>query len=281
MARTKEKVFFFPGPGNRNLFAFLHHAEPANNSIGVVYCHPFAEEKNMSHSVIVKAARMIAEAGFPVFRFDLSGCGDSEGDLSSATVEDWRQDIDKAIEMFHQETGVSRYLLWGLRLGAGLALMREQYPGDKDAEPAGLILWQPVLDFSMYIEQFLRRSISSQILKKRNGLAAAGMNAETEMRIYDTAHVIGYPITKHLYNSFKELGRKPLMVTPSPPTLIVSISLQDQPAVAMKQHAERLLQSGTPATLCHVSAEPFWDRYWQWECKNAAAVTLQWIKKFC
>lgn len=278
MPKIDEKVFFFSGSGNRNLFAFLHHAESAKNSIGVVYCHPFAEEKNMSHSVIVKAARMIADEGFPVFRFDLSGCGDSEGDLSCSTVEDWRQDIDKAIEIFCQETGVSRYLLWGLRLGAGLALMREQC--HKDDEPAGLILWQPVLDFSLHIEQFLRRSISAQILKKRNGLVS-GMNAETEMRIYDAAHVIGYPVTKHLYNSFNEIGGQPLMVTPSPPTLIVSISLLDQPAVAMKQYAERLLRSGTPVTLCHVSAEPFWDRYWQWECENAAAVTLQWIKKCC
>ncbi|VAW34698.1 hypothetical protein MNBD_DELTA04-1627 [hydrothermal vent metagenome] len=278
MARINEKVFFFSGSGNRNLFAFLHHAESVKNSIGVVYCHPFAEEKNMSHSIIVKAARMIAEEGFPVFRFDLSGCGDSEGDLDHSTVEDWRQDLDKAIEIFHQETGVSRYLLWGLRLGAGLALMREQY--SKDDEPAGLILWQPVLDFSLHIEQFLRRSISSQILKKSNGLVS-GMDAETEMRIYDTAHVIGYPITKHLYNSFNEIGDQPLTVTPSSPTLIVSVSLLDQPAVALKQHADRLRRSGTPVTLCHVSAEPFWDRYWQWECKNAAAVTLQWIKKFC
>ncbi len=277
MAGINEKVFFFSGRGNRKLFAFLHHAEPGKNSIGVVYCHPFAEEKNMSHSVIVKAARMIADEGFPVFRFDLSGCGDSEGDLSCFTVEDWRQDLDRAIEIFHQETGVSRYLLWGLRLGAGLALMREQCR--KDDGPAGLILWQPVLDFSLHIEQFLRRSISSQILKKSNGLVS-GMNAETEMRIYDTAHVIGYPITKNLYNSFNEIGKQPLMVTPFTPTLIVSISLQDQPAVAMKQHAERLRRSGTPVTLRHVSAEPFWDRYWQWECENAAAVTLQWIKKF-
>ena len=60
MQAMMEKIFFFTGSGDRSLFGFLHHANVTANSIGIVYCHPFAEEKNMSHSVVVKSARIFA-----------------------------------------------------------------------------------------------------------------------------------------------------------------------------------------------------------------------------
>ena len=142
-----EEVLFFPGSGNRNLFGCLHYADPQANLTGIVFCHPFAEEKNMSHSAVVKAARMFVAAGFAVFRFDFSGCGDSEGDLEFSSVEDWLQDLDAAIDIFQKKTGISQCLLWGLRSGGGLTLLYEQY----EKNIAGLILWQPVLDFSVHI----------------------------------------------------------------------------------------------------------------------------------
>lgn len=266
-----EKIFFFPGSGNRNLLGFLHYADSPKSSTGIVYCHPFAEEKNMSHSVMVKAARKFATAGIPVLRFDFSGCGDSEGDLHFFVVEDWLQDLDSAIDALRKETGISKCLLWGLRLGAGFSLMRQQYGSDI----AGLILWQPVLDFSIYIKQFLRQAISLQISKGREG--NAGLNTQDDLEGHGLVHVIGYPITKDLYDSFNSIGNQPSNIVPSVPVFILSISLMEQPAFTMKKYAEFLKKAGTQVMLKHINSEVFWNRYWQWECQKAAETTLQWL----
>ena len=226
----------------------------------------------MSHPVVVKSARMFAASGIPVFRFDFSGCGDSEGDLRFSLVEDWQQDLETAIEVFRKEAGISKCLLWGLRLGAGLSLLRQQSGSDI----AGLILWQPVLDFSAHIKQFLRRAISSQISKGREG--DAGLNIENDLERHGLAHVIGYPITKDLYDSFNSIGNQPANVVPSVPAFILSISLMEQPAFAMKKYTDRLKKASSSIMLQHVTAEPFWDRYWQWECPKTVAATLRWLQ---
>ena len=267
----KEKMFFFPGSGNKNLLGFLNYSASASSTTGIVYCHPFAEEKNMSHSIIVKTARMFAAAGFPVFRFDLSGCGDSEGDLQFSSIEDWQQDFSAAITTFQKETGISKLFLWGLRLGAGLCLLQQQYKHDI----VGLILWQPVMDFSVHIKQFLRRAISSQIPNARE--SDKELSAETELQSEGIAHVIGYPITKQLFDSFNKTANQPENVAPTAPVFILSISLMEQPVSGMKKYLENLKKSGTPVMLQHIKSEPFWDRYWQWECKESGDVTLEWL----
>jgi len=267
-------MFFFQGSGNRKLLGFLHYSGSASNTTGIVYCHPFAEEKNMSHSIAVKTARLFAEAGFPVFRFDLSGCGDSEGDLQFSSIEDWQQDFNSAIKVFQKETRVSKLFLWGLRLGSGLCVLQQQLADNI----AGLVLWQPVLDFSVHIKQFMRRVISSQILEGKE--SDTEFSIEDELQCDGLTHIIGYPISRHLFDSFNRMANKPEDLAPAVSVFILSISLMDQSASVLKQYAERLKKSGTPVVLQHVKAEPFWDRYWQWECKEPADATIKWLKEF-
>ncbi len=122
----------------------------------------------------------------------------------------------------------------------------------------------------------MRREISSQISNGKNPDRA--LNNETELQYGDITHIIGYPISKHLYDSFNSTANQPENIMPSASVLILSISLMDQPAFGMKHYSERLKKAGTPVVLKHLKAEPFWDRYWQWKCKEAADTTLQWIQ---
>lgn len=227
----------------------------------------------MSHAVVVSAARLFAESGIPVFRFDYSGCGDSEGDLRFVTLEDWQQDIDSAIEVFRREAGVSQCILWGLRLGGGLALMRQQSGNDI----AGLVLWQPVLNFSVHIKQFLRRAISSQISKVSSGNSDSIV--EDDLQQYGFTHVIGYPVSKGLCDSFNKVGGQPANIVPAVPAFILSISLMDEPVADLCRYAKRVKDAGATVSMEHVNAEPFWDRYWQWECKLIAIATLRWLQE--
>ena len=274
MPSVDEKIFFFTGSKKRALLGFLHRPTSATRSTGIIFCPPFAEEKNMSHSVVVKTARMFAEHGFPVLRFDLSGCGDSEGEFSEATLEDWQEDLSQAVSILFKETDVEHYALWGLRLGAGLALLHTA----RHKDVSFLILWQPVIDFAEHIQQFLRRKISSQISRKEHNISPISKTVR-QLEGQGVVHVIGYPVTRRLYDGFNAVGKYPYQVTPLIPTLLLSISLMERPAFSMKQYSDRLLESGAPVRFEHVTAEPFWDRYWRWECRDVSDFTLKWAKE--
>ena len=265
-------MFFFTGSGGRNLLGFLHYPGFQANKRGLIYCHPFAEEKNMSHPIAAKAARIFAAAGFSVFRFDLSGCGDSEGDLQSVSLEDWQHDFSAAIDVFRKETGVSKPFLWGLRLGTGLCLIQQQYAHDIE----GIVLWQPVLNFFVHLQQFMRRAISSSISEEK--ALDARPSVDDELQRQGVTHVIGYPISKRLFNSFNSLNHQPENIVPIAPVLILTISLAEQPVFWVRKYAEALKKCGCEVLLQHVIAEPFWDRYWQWECREPAYATLQWMQ---
>ena len=274
MSVSLEKSFFFSGSQDRNLYGFLHGVDTDQKTIGLIYCHPFAEEKNMSHSVLVKSARMFAKEGFPVLRFDLSGCGDSEGNLNCVSIADWQEDLEAAVQVFTRETGVLNYMIWGLRLGAGLALLHVE----KDEKVSGLILWQPVFDFSLHLKQFLRRMISSEIVKTKKSTEPVSVS-EVKLLQDEEVTVIGYPITKNFYNSCKVIGSCPSLVKPTIPTFLLSVSLSEVAATAFGRYSAKLNEYGTPVTMQHIKAEPFWDHYWQWELDEAAAVTLSWLKQ--
>jgi len=154
-----------------------------------------------------------------------------------------------------------------------LALLRQQAVNDI----AGLILWQPVLNFSANIKQFMRRSISSQIAKGKK--VDARPNLWNDLQRYELASVIGYSITRNLYNGFISIGTQPENVVPSVPTFILSISLMEQPVVGLVKHVEHLRKADSPVVFQHVIAEPFWDRYWQWECKIATNATSKWLRE--
>jgi len=237
-----------------------------------VYIHPFAEEKNMSHPVITKAARKFAASGFPVLRFDLSCCGDSEGEFQDASIINWQEDLSRAIKIFRQDTGVNHCLLWGLRLGASFALMSEK---NNSKEISGLILWQPVLDLSLHISQFLRRNISSKILNNRKTplQISADLKKNEELE-----YIIGYPISINIQKSFNDIGSQPSTIFPSVPTFLLSISSMEEPATALKEYWLRVVEERSPAAMKHVITKPFWDRYWQWEYKNITDVTLKWLQ---
>ncbi|WP_057830068.1 hydrolase 1, exosortase A system-associated [Colwellia sp. TT2012] len=75
-----------------------------------------------SHRLFVYLARALAKQGLTVFRFDYSGAGDSEGELSTFT--DIQSDIDAAIQTFQQRhSDITELALWGLCDAASAILL--------------------------------------------------------------------------------------------------------------------------------------------------------------
>lgn len=118
----------------------LPAAGTAVQRTGVVVVVGGAQYRVGSHRQFVQLARFLAEAGFPVLRFDLPGMGDSPGELPS--FEDTAPHIAAAIDGFQKHCpGVERVVLWGLCDGASASLLYVE--ATQDPRLAGLALLNP------------------------------------------------------------------------------------------------------------------------------------------
>src|SRR5205085_12253427 len=140
--------FYLPAdPGTR--FALFYPARKNPVKGGILYVHPFAEEMNKSRRMAALQARAFSDAGYAVLQIDLYGCGDSSGDFGDARWEIWKQDL-AAGAAWLSERLERPVVLWGLRLGALLAL---DYARTAPHPAAAMILWQPVLNGASYLTQ--------------------------------------------------------------------------------------------------------------------------------
>jgi exosortase A-associated hydrolase 1 len=111
-------------------------AAPATRGVVIVVGGP--QVRTGSHRQFTLLARSLAQAGFPVLRFDYRGMGDSEGEARD--FEKVGDDLRAALDCFCAEVpGMREVVLWGLCDGAAAAAMY----APQDARVAGLALLNP------------------------------------------------------------------------------------------------------------------------------------------
>ncbi len=183
------EAFFHPAPdGGQRLW--LLHRPPADVAVrgAVVYAHPWAEEMNKSRRMAALAARALAADGWQVLQPDLAGCGDSSGDFGDATWSLWRDDLHQAVQSMQTKP----LWLWGLRSGALLcAELARALPA-----PAHLLLWQPVQQGKMHLQQFLRLKAAARLAD--GGGKALIDAAKADLAAGRTIEVAGYEIAPSL-----------------------------------------------------------------------------------
>jgi pimeloyl-ACP methyl ester carboxylesterase len=118
--------------------------------LAVVLVNPFGYEAICAHRGYRLLAERLARAGFPALRFDLAGTGDSSGDdREPGRVAAWIASIGAAIEEIRARSGVKDVALFGVRLGALLALAAAAERGDVKA----LALFAPILSGRAYTRE--------------------------------------------------------------------------------------------------------------------------------
>lgn len=120
------------------LLGILHDATGPDPSLGVLIVVGGPQYRVGSHRQFVLMARAFASAGFPTFRFDYRGMGDSAAEPQPFDAVD--DDVRAAIDTFVAErSGLRRIVIFGLCDAASAAMIY----APSDARVAGLILANP------------------------------------------------------------------------------------------------------------------------------------------
>jgi exosortase A-associated hydrolase 2 len=249
---TAEPFFLKNGSGQR--FCMFH--KPVGACRGaVLYVHPFAEELNRSRRMAALQARQLAALGYGVLQIDLYGCGDSSGDFGDARWQLWKDDLEDGAAWLRQHLG-QPLTLWGLRLGATLAL---DFARATTETVHKMILWQPVLNASTYLTQFLRLRMASALLTDTASEQSGTSALRASLRRGEILEIGGYQLAPGMAAALDALE-----VFDAPPPAFpvhwletINASGQGVPAAAARVHAEWQRQ-GAKLTVHAVPCPPFW-----------------------
>lgn len=200
MAMAFEALFAPLGRGQMNQRLCLWHP-PSSGAPRrlVVHVHGFAEDLNKSRRMAAWQSRALAEAGDAVMRFDLLGCGDSDGEFRDATWDDWIADTvaacDWALALCASQWPQApqpECWLWGHRAGCLLAqAAAERLPGRWH-----FLFWQPTPTGKTVLQQFLR--LETAAVKLAGAAAVDKTSAKSLLAAGATAEVAGYEIAPAL-----------------------------------------------------------------------------------
>lgn len=263
-AAIRSEPFFLAGP--RSSLFCLYHA-PANPLGSLLYLHPFAEEMHKSRRMAAVQARACAAAGYAVLQPDLRGCGDSSGDFGEADWEAWKDDVRLAHAWLADRTPAA-VGLWGLRTGASLA-------AEMAGEIAGLrrlILWQPVLQGELFLNQFLRIKLAGEMLS--GGQALSGTKAlRARLEGGEAVEVGGYLLAPALARTLA--AWKLVDHVPDCPVHWFEIGAGGAFTPASQRAMEDWRAAGVALNACSVAGDPFWMTQEITECPALLDATLK------
>lgn len=180
---------------DRDLLAAVHLSPRLHaRSAAVLLCNPFGEEAARAHRAYRVLARKLEDAGYAAMRFDYAGTGDSSGDIADFGVDAWIEDIEAAADVLRRESGVSRIVLVGLRLGATLAALCAQRGRLRATH---VVLWDPVVDGAAYLREL--RSVHRAYMDAEFGRTktASGDSEDGPDAMLEEA--LGTPISARLH----------------------------------------------------------------------------------
>lgn len=160
-----EDAVVFGGAGEQ-LIGVLARPDPIEDSsdVGVLVVVGGPQYRVGCHRQFLHLSRRVAAAGYPVFRFDYRGMGDSSG--ARRGFDAVSEDIGAAIDVFMSTCPtVKRVVLWGLCDGASASLIYTD--ATNDARVVGLILLNPWVRSEVTLAQtHIKHYYSSRLMKK-------------------------------------------------------------------------------------------------------------------
>jgi pimeloyl-ACP methyl ester carboxylesterase len=232
------------GNSQRRLFGVYHPPRSAlSRDVGVCLCYPMAHEYMTMHMAFRQLSNLLSRGGFPVFRFDYFGTGDSSGESMEGDVGQWVGDIHTAMGELKHTAGVRQISMVGVRFGAALAA-KASTDGIKVKD---LVLWDPVIDGQSHINELkaIHSSLTDYFPIPREELITTG----------NFDQLLGYPFSSQMKTS---IGQVNLLAEPycSAEKIFLVVS-QERPQYA--QLREEMTANGVHVEYHLVPDRTRWD----------------------
>jgi exosortase A-associated hydrolase 2 len=269
------KAFFLPLDRGRRLcllHAGQHTAKPRG---AILFIHPFAEEMNKSRRMAALQARALADAGWVVLQIDLFGCGDSEGEFGEADWSQWVSDVLESAAWLRKETGVMPSL-WGIRTGCLLAVQAA-----RQIEPAPkLLLWQPIIDGSHFLQQFLRLKLAGQLLASGTPSRTGTEELRARLRTGETVEISGYSISPALASGLEAARLSPLAVPTQVAWLEIAATADAELTPAARRCVQEWQSAGSEVDARTIEGPAFWQTLEIAECPKLLDATSAVLKNW-
>lgn len=209
----------------------------------VLLCYPAGHEYVRGHACFRRLADRLARSGVPVLRFDLSGTGDSSGELDAFGLDDWITDVAHAVAHLRDRTGIATIDVVGLRIGATIAAMATSRGVMVDR----LVLWQPIISgrgFVSEMEHLHRECLTSF------GLVAPSCPVPPDQPM----EVLGFEYGRPM---LRDLERLDMMSAPPPRARAVLLvdNTDDRDQEPLARHLE---QQGVRISYAHRPDSAIW-----------------------
>lgn len=103
----------------------------------LVLLHGFASNKD--HNLLVEAESFFASKKYNVFRYDVSGSGESQGDFKDSSLNNQVGDLKSAIDYLKSKYYGNKLSVLGFSLGAAVSVIKNDPRVDK------YVFWSPAL----------------------------------------------------------------------------------------------------------------------------------------
>ncbi len=260
--------------GNKSVFGVLHTPEITDERKGIVFLHPYAEEKQRVDRIFVHFARLLCSKSYFVMRFDFRNCGDSEGNFEELTIDSQLSDLRNVLDVFRRDTGVEEVSLFGIRLGADIAI---QYAGiDNNIDK--LILWSPIINGAEYAGTLIRNKMFSSLMDKNLKISKEQIVGiiNSEGRV----DIDGFYMTKHFYDYLNSLE---VYADPFKCNSDAFVGITKSEKSFLNRYdslAQKLANKGKQCDVVLTDDKIYWDQrtHYEWYFpKDLIKQTLDWI----
>ncbi len=261
---------------NKNLFGVLHSPEHTRGRKGIIFLHPYAEEKQRVDRIFVRLARLLCSKSYFVMRFDFHNCGDSEGNFEDLTFESQISDLRNVMNLFRRDTGVEDISLFGIRLGADIAI---QYAGT-DNNIDKMILWSPIINGAEYAGSLIRNKVFSSLMDRNTKISKeqilGALNSEGRVDID------GFYLTKRYYDYLNNLDVYANAFKCNSDAFIGITRSENSFFDKYNSLAQKLKNGGKDCDVVLADDKIYWDQrtHYEWYFPdNLIKHTLDWITR--
>jgi exosortase A-associated hydrolase 2 len=219
----------------------------------VILVPPFAEEMNKARRNLTLLSLRLAHNGITTLLPDLYGTGDSGGDFVDADWSLWQDDLVRTATWCRSIGPITGLL--AIRLGCALACDARLLSAMPNLSRS--VFWQPALDGSRYLNQFLRLRVAAAMANNSRESIA---DLRRELEDKGEVEVAGYRVSRRLAEELDQV-REPAAL----PTQLGTVDWFEvvrQPEQGLSASSSRIIEAwnaGGKRVQGHaIAGEPFW-----------------------